>query len=167
MEKYKALLKHFLFYHQKHILIGLAALSCLLWLIVRKAETVEPDYHIAVVNAVRLHPDTLQRIEAAMTEAGEDRNGDGRVVVRLNTYWLRLGEEAPGSGEEYFQTVQALDADLVGRVSGIFLLEDTAAFADATGGLQILTGGTLEGLTLCLRGDADDGYSALFSKLGE
>ena len=167
MEDYRAKCQNFWYYHRIHVLIVVGVALFGGWLIFQQARTVEPDYHIGIVNAVQLPPETMDHLEAVLSAAASDRNGDGAVTVQLHTYWLRLGEDSPTAGDAYFQTVQALDADLVGHVSGIFLLEDADAFLSATGGMELIPGGKLEGLTLWLRADADEGYRALFAQLGE
>ena len=118
--------------------------------------TTEPDYHIGLVRQIPCTEEELAALEAEFIRAGTDVNGDGQVAVKLHTYYLDLTDAADA------QVVQALDADLVGKVSGIFLLEDVEAFRAVTNG--ILAEGEIpmdNGLFLTVRKDAPAHYTDL------
>ena len=48
----------------------------------------KPDYNVAVVAPYYLPEDTVNALQDALAAYGEDRNGDGKVVVTLNVYTL-------------------------------------------------------------------------------
>ena len=159
-------LENFWFYHKYHLLVGMAVLAVLLWLGFQRFAAPEPDYHIGIVRALPLREEELAALESRFTAAGEDRNGDGQVLVQLHTYYVSLAGASGNADEDTVQAVSALDADLIGRVSGIFLTEDPAAFQTVTDGLLAEPAAEFDlGLHMALRKDAEPAYDALFQKL--
>lgn len=153
-------LQNFWFYYKKHLLVGLAAVLVLAYLGIQKISTPEPDYHIGLVRSVQLREEELQTLQDAFTAAGRDINGDAQVLVQIHTYYADL------AGAPDADVVQALDADLIGGRSGLFLLEDETAFRNATA--DILTGDSIlleGGLWLTRRKDASDDYAELAEKI--
>ena len=159
-------LENIWFYYKTHILIGLAVLLVAAYLGVQKLSAPEPDYHIGLVRAVPCTDEALAALEDRITAAGEDRNGDGQVLVQIHTYFVDLADDAPNAGVNNAQTVSALDADLIGKVSGIFLLEDVPTFWRITDNiLSPVISSFDQELFLGLRADADDAYIALAENL--
>lgn len=159
-------LKNFWFYHKWHLLIGLAVLAVIGYLSMQSAHTAEPDYHIGIVKAVPLSEEALSALEATFTAAGEDVNGDGVVLVQLHPYFVDLADDSPNAGVTNAQTVAALDADLIGKVSGIFLLENIEDFQRITNNMLSNTVVPFgDGLYLTLRRDAGDACIDLVKNL--
>lgn len=159
-------IENFWFYHKNHLLIGLAAVLVLAYLGIQKLSTPKPDYHIGLVRAEALPEADFAALEEAFTAAGEDLNGDGQVLVQIHTYYTNLADTAENAGVNNADAVQALDADLIGAMSGIFLLEDVDTFLEITNGL--VSGGTIpmaHGLHLALRKDASPGYADLINNM--
>jgi hypothetical protein len=48
--------------------------------------TVRPDYQIAYVASVPLDGETVRDLESALASLGEDCNGDGKILVQVNSY---------------------------------------------------------------------------------
>ena len=160
MEKMISKLQNFWFYYKKHLLIALAVLAASGYLLIQQANTQQPDYHIGLVRSLPCTEEERSALEALFTAAGSDLNGDGQVLVKLHTYYVDLA----GNGDA--DVIQALDADLIGNVSGIFLLEDVATFQRVTNGLVSDPLLTLEGgLSLTLRAGAADAYGNLIDTL--
>ena len=155
-------IENFWFYYKKHLLIGLAVLAVILYLGAQDAKAPEADYHIGIVRAQALPPETLTQLEQAVTAAGEDQNGDGVILVKLHSYNVDLRDP---SGEKASEYIAALDADLIGKVSGIFLTEDYDGFQQATNNLLEEPFGNLEGLILSTRKDAEEAYLLLLEAL--
>lgn len=117
-----------LWYHHKAIIIIIAAvLICGIYLGIQTFGTPDPDYSVAIVSPKYYPDETLADLEAALRTAGTDRNGDGEVTVRLASFHVALGED----GQD-FNEIGALDADLSGKVSGLYLTADPEAFEAAT-----------------------------------
>ncbi len=159
-------LENFWFYYKKHLLAALVVLLTAGYLAIQKVSIPEPDYHIGLIQATACTEERLLSWEVRFAAAGEDLNGDGQVLVKIHTYFVDLADDSPNAGVNNAQTVSALDADLIGKVSGIFLLEDVVTFQAITN--DILESSTLEfeqGLYLTLRKDADIAYKTLAEKL--
>ena len=118
--------KNWWHYHKWHLAAGLALAVLGAYLVCQALGVgqIRPDYQIAYVGENALPEGTAAAVENAFAALGEDLNGDGRVVVRLNQYTSAQGAE-PGmaiSGEV------ALMADLLECESYFFLLEDPEPF---------------------------------------
>ena len=159
-------LQNIWFYYKKHILIGLAVVLVLAYLGIQKLGTEKPDYHIGLVRAEALSAEEMNDLNAAFTAAGQDLNGDGQILVQFHTYYADLADNSENAGVNNAEAVQGLDADLIGKMSGIFLLEDVDTF-------QMLTNGVLSdtvipmdyGLFLTIRKDASSAYTDLIENM--
>jgi len=162
MEHLRKKLQNFWFYYKIPFLVACAVLLMLTYLGIQKRNTVEPDYHIGLVREIPCTDDELQALEDTFTVAGTDLNGDGQVLVQIHTYYVNLADDSENAGVSNAEVVQALDADLVGSVSGIFLLEDVASFQQVTN--QLLSDSVFPldcGLFLTIRKNASDAYLLL------
>lgn len=161
MEALLAKLKHFWYYYKIPTGIVLCVLIVWVYLSAQSAATPDPDYHIGLVSTTSRSDEALAALENTFAAAGEDRNSDGDVLVRLHTYALELGENSDYANN--YEIVAALDADLVGSTSGLFLLDDPEAFQSVTNGrLDERFLPFREGLYLCIRSDASEEYQQLF-----
>ena len=166
MEQLRKKIQNFWFYYKIPFLVGLAVVFILGYLTVQKHTTVQPDYHIGLVRTVPCTDMELQSLKDTFTAAGQDLNGDGEVLVQIHTYYVNLEDPAENAGVANADTIQALDADLIGNVSGIFLLEDVAAFQTVTNNLLSDTSATLEnGLYMTIRKNASSAYQLLFDNI--
>jgi ABC-type cobalamin/Fe3+-siderophores transport system ATPase subunit len=116
------------------------------------------------------HLDTFAQmaLEDAIADAGFDRNGDGQVLIRLHNYPVDLADDSENAGVKNHQIVAALDADLIGHTSGLFLLEDPETFQAVTD--ERLANTFLpfrDGLYLCIPNNAEEAYQQLFEQIQE
>ena len=103
----------------------------------------KPDYNIAVVAPYYLPDDTVTALQTALARYGEDRNGDGKVLVTLNVYTLDYSDEDPQTESAAYLTMAGttkLSTDIQGALSSIFILYDPAGFQQTTGTLRYLDG---------------------------
>lgn len=166
MEQLRKKIQNFWFYYKIPFLVGFAVVFVLSYLTIQKHTTVQPDYHIGLVRTVPCTDMELQSLKDTFTAAGQDLNGDGEVLVQIHTYYVNLEDPAENAGVANADTIQALDADLIGNVSGIFLLEDVAAFQTVTNNL--LSDSVIpleEGLYLTVRKNASKDYQLLAEKI--
>ena len=70
------------------IIIGIAAAFVAYNFIGQYFFVTKPDHNVAVVAPYYLPEDTVNALQDALAACGEDRNGDGKVVVTLNVYTL-------------------------------------------------------------------------------
>ena len=123
-------------YHKWHVVLGIIGvlfLGSMVWSFLGLGQ-VYPDYQIAYVGAAALPDDTVAALERALSELGEDLDGDGEVIVTLNqyvTYAASLEQEGGASSDEIMQaqaSMVSLIADLDARDSFFFLLDDPDSF---------------------------------------
>lgn len=166
MEELRKKLQNFWFYYKIHLLIALAVVLVLGYFAAQRAGTVQPDYHIGLVREIPCTDAELGAIEDIFTAAAADVNGDGEVTLQIHTYYVDLADDRPNAGVSNAEVVQALDADLVGGMSGIFLLEDVDAFQRVTNNVLGDFVFPLEnGLSVTVRKNAADAYKLLLEKL--
>ena len=82
---------------------------------------------------------TQTALQDALAAYGEDRNGDGKVVVKLNLYTMDFGNEDSDAYLDMAGTTK-LSTDIQGALSSIFILYDPAGFQQTTGTLRYLDG---------------------------
>ena len=118
--------KNWWHYHKWRVAVGLALALLAAYLVCQALGVgqIQPDYQAAYMGADALPEDAAAAIESAFAALGEDLNGDGRVVVRLNQY---PSSEGAGPGMAASGEV-ALMADLLECESYFFLLEDPERF---------------------------------------
>ena len=163
---YRKKLQNFWFYYKKPLLIGLAAVLVLVYLGIQKLNTEKPDYHIGLVRSAALSETDIAALKDKFTAAGQDLNGDGKVLVQIHTYYLDLADDSENAGVNNADAAQGLDADLIGNVSGIFLLEDVDTFRNLTGSILSDTVIPMEyGLSMTIRSNASDGYTDLMQRV--
>lgn len=159
-------LRNFWYYYKNHTLIALAVLLVAGYLSAQRLSVPDPDYHIGLVQSAPLPDDALNELNATLAAAGEDLNSDGEVLVQIHTFYVDLADPSENAGVNNAQVVSALDADLIGNVSGIFLLEDVETFRSITGNILADTAVAFDGsLFLTLRRDAADAYIRLAESL--
>ncbi len=74
------------FYHKTHVLVGafaLVFLATIVWSFVSKEN---PDYTVAIMTEYVLPTELLEDLEDHIELYAEDRNGDGKVIVSLQSY---------------------------------------------------------------------------------
>ena len=159
-------LKNWWWYNKLYVLIGIAAVSVLVYCFVPSKKAENPDYHVAVVTRQALREEDYSAIADRLSALGDDLNGDGEVYVHLKAYGVDLENPSPIGANENFQLVAALDADLVGKVSGLFILDEPEVFQRVTN--NVLDGNFVpfqDGLTAGIRRDAGPAYAQLLKAL--
>ncbi len=162
MEAVCAKLKNFWYYYKIPVGIGVLVLLVGLYLGLQSAGQPEADYHIGLVGVTPRSDAQLAVLTDGFAVAGQDLNGDGQVLVQLHTYFVDLADDSPNAGVANADKVAALDADLIGKVSGIFLTEAPEVLNTVTNGLFAEDYLLYEdGLYLCIRKDASEAYQIL------
>ena len=121
------------------ILIGIAVVFVAYNFIGQYFFVTKPDYNVAVVAPYYLPEDTVNALQEALADYGEDRNGDGKVVVKLNVYTMNFGSDDSDAYLDMAGTTK-LSTDIQGVLSSIFILYDPAGFQSTTGTLRYLDG---------------------------
>ena len=121
------------------IIIGIAAAFVAYNFIGPYFFVTKPDYNVAVVAPYYLPEDTVNALQDALAAYGEDRNGDGKVVVTLNVYTLDYSDTETQTESAAYLTMAGttkLATDVQGGLSSVFLLWDPAGFEEAYGALS-------------------------------
>lgn len=129
-------------YHWLYVVAGIAGAAIVISIVKDTVFRPRPDYQVGLVSPRDLPVDITESLTEALTQFGEDLNGDGRVLVQLNTFTVDF-DSAENNADAYSQmagTIQ-LSSDLQsGKGSYVFLLEDPEGFEEQTGALQYLDG---------------------------
>ena len=125
-------------YHWGIVVIVVLCAFFGIWIIKDTVFQTRPDVQVAYVGTHDLPADTVTALQDALTPFCEDTNGDGKVVVQVDTYNVDFDADNVNT-DAYNQMagVTRLSAELSsGGKTYIFLLEDPAAFESSTGALQ-------------------------------
>lgn len=102
--------------------------------------TTHADYNIAVVSPHYLPEATTTALQDCLAAYGEDLNGDGQVVVKVNVYTMNFDSEADSDAYLDMAGTTRLSTDIQSSLSGIFILYDPEGFQSTTGTLRYLDG---------------------------
>ena len=129
-------------YHWMAVVVAVLVVVFGVWIIKDTVFQTRPDVQIAYVGTSDLPTDTVTALQDALTPFCSDLNGDGKVVVQVDSYTVDF-DAANESTDAYYQMagVTRLSAELSsGGKTYIFLLEDPEGFEKNTGVLQYLDG---------------------------
>lgn len=113
--------------------------------------TTHADYNIAVVAPHYLPEATTTALQDALASYGQDLNGDGKVVVKLNVYPLNFNSDEDSDAYLDMAGTTRLSTDIQSSLSSIFILYDPSGFQSTTGTLRYLDGSLPQS-------DADDDW---------
>ena len=129
-------------YHWMAVVVAVLVVVFGVWIIKDTIFQTRPDVQVAYVGTSDLPTDTVTALQDALTPFCSDLNGDGKVVVQVDSYTVDF-DAANESTDAYYQMagVTRLSAELSsGGKTYIFLLEDPEGFETQTGALQYLDG---------------------------
>ena len=133
-------------YHKFIVLGVVVAILVVAWFIKDTVFQTRPDVQIGYIGQYDLPVDTVTALQDALTPYCTDLNGDGKVVVQVNSYTVDFNAENDNT-DAYSQMagVTRLSADL--SDSGtlyVMLIADPAGFQKSTGALAYLDGASPE-----------------------
>ena len=126
MSEKKEKWKTWWWYHKVHVLIAATALAVVLYSVLPGLLAAKPDYSVALITTEGIPDGTMAALKERFEQAADDANGDGKILVDVVHYGADLSGETEGTVN--YMEASKLDADLVGSVSGIFLLDRPAGF---------------------------------------
>jgi hypothetical protein len=118
--------KNWWWYHWWHVLIAVAVIAVVLYSILPGMMKPKPDYGVAVISVYGLPDETLASLQERIQREADDANRDNRILIQMNLYRADLSGETDGTIN--YSEAARLDADLVGNVSSIFLIDDPDGF---------------------------------------
>lgn len=116
-------------YHWMAVVVAVLVVVFGVWIIKDTVFQTRPDVQVAYVGTSDLPTDTVTALQDALTPFCTDLNGDGKVVVQVDSYTVDF-DAANENTDAYYQMagVTRLSAELSsGGKTYIFLLEDPRA----------------------------------------
>ncbi len=161
-------------YHWGHVLIAVVAAAVILYSFLPGLLAPKPDYNVAVISLNGIPAETMIALEERFQQTADDANGDSRVLVEINLYMADLSGETPGTLN--YGEAAKLDADLVGNVSSIFMIDDPEGFTRNVvtpidpgvpcSSLPFFDGLTLpEAMVFTIRSDSADATQELYTRI--
>lgn len=122
--------ENFWYYHKFHLLIGLILAALVFSFVYEMTTKEEPDYQIGVLTETKFSDEAAVVLERKLAQYGEDLNGDGRVIVRVNAYLIVM-EEGKQVSDPSLQmaSVAKFLSDLETGDSMIFLTDNPSFLA--------------------------------------
>lgn len=84
--------QNFWFYHKWHVLAGAAITLVAAILIVQAATRPREDYHLTIVTSSYIPESAVELLEQDLARVGKDLNGDGKVLVQVESLFLGNGQ---------------------------------------------------------------------------
>mgnify|MGYP000895437086 CR=1 FL=1 len=110
---------NFWYYHKVHVIVAVIIAIFAIFIIYSAMKTVHPDYYVGMI-VQKLYPDKVtDAVGKEIEKYGKDLNGDGKVVVQVNQYYIPM-EMTPVSS---------------GTLSGSTLLSSSGSTVNGTAGM--------------------------------
>ena len=117
-------IKNWLYYNWKWIAVIAAVIAAVVSLIMWSLGRTKPDYTLAYVGEYGLTEEAEKAILSALQALGEDVNGDGEVIIELQSY-VTVDNALGADTAEYNTAVSVrLLADLTAGESVFFVTDD-------------------------------------------
>lgn len=145
--------KNWLYYHRIHFIIAAVLIVVGIGFVKDVILKTEPDYQIGYFSDHYLDIAVEEALEERLAQFGEDLDGDGKVVVQLNSYVIL--ESDPNAHAAQI----SLMGDLTVGLSDYYLVKDPVLFQQDYGVLTMSDGSLFdEGMdpNLCVRYDVKD-----------
>lgn len=138
--------QNWLHYNKFKLLAVILGVIAVVWIVHDVAFQTRPDVQIGYIGHADLPQDTVDALQEALVPYCGDLNGDGKVVVQLNTYTVNFDANNENT-DAYTQMagVTRLSADL-GEDGTLFIMltDDPEGLQSSTGALAYLDGTTPE-----------------------
>lgn len=122
-------------YHWGLVVAAVVLAASVIYVIHGLNTTIDPDYSVAVVTADTLPDASVQQLQTALEDYGQDRNRDGVVLVEVNVYTWSADASLTDMNSQMAGATR-LNTDLANGYSGVWILADPAGFEEAYGALS-------------------------------
>lgn len=112
------------YYHKRQIIPAILVVALLAVFIHSMATKVDPDYTIGLLTSFTMPETGVQQLEECIAAYADDRNGDGKVVIRVSNYVMSDDASADPSAQEAAWVRFTADASL--NATMIYLHDSTA-----------------------------------------
>lgn len=123
----KDIRKNWWHYHKTYILVGALAVLMVFSFIYSIVTKATPDYTVAFMTSYIWPTDALEDMETYLEEYGEDVNGDGQVIVKVNNYVLGNASSKDADPNQLQASVVQFTADVT-ELESIIFIYDTGSF---------------------------------------
>jgi len=132
------------FYHKEHVIICVISAAILFSIIYSIVSKVEPDYTVALLTSYSMPTVGTEELERCITPYADDRNGDGKVMVRVVNYTFSSTTASSEMAQQQQLELTKFAADCTVNDSMIFLHDESAfgALKDNFGGFFLYNDGT-------------------------
>lgn len=120
--------QNFWYYHKFHVLAVFLLFAAVFGFAYELLTKEEPDYQIAVLTQTQLSETLLTELEGRIAAYGEDLNGDGKVLVRINSYVITVEDGAEVADPSLQMTSVARFLSDLELGDSIIYLTDDASF---------------------------------------
>ena len=123
---------NFWYYHKLHVLIAIVIVSLLVFFVHDMTSRVNPDYEIGMITQTTYSTEAADQLESQLAKFGEDLNGDGKVVVQVNSYTVTDSSSSSQNVDPNAQMAGfvKLSADFSEGTSMIFITDDASFQAE-------------------------------------
>lgn len=115
---------NFWFYHKWHVVGGICVVLLIAGFIYDLASKVNPDYQIALITESSYPTEVLEKLEDQLEDHAKDLNGDGQVVVQINSYPMVVGSNSDVDPNTQMASVTRFSADVQTGDSIIFMADE-------------------------------------------
>ena len=144
-------------YHKFIVLGVVVAILVVAWFIKDTVFQTRPDVQIGYIGQYDLPADTVTALQDALTPYCTDLNGDGKVVVQVNSYTVDFNAE--NDNTDAYSQMAGVTRLIAGLSDSdtlyVMLIADPAGFQKSTGALAYLDGASPED-------DADDWQNMVY-----
>lgn len=126
----------FWYYHKYQIMIGIGILILGMYYIAEILGKKQPDYELALVCGQTVSDEFRASLEAGFLPYLSDVNGDGEVIVRVNSYYYgaESGFQEEKDADRLMGGAVQLAADLKLGISRVYITDDAGALDGGTEG---------------------------------
>ena len=132
-------MRDFWYYHKYHVLIGIGIFLIGIYYLAEILGKREPDYELALVCGQTVSDEFCVSLEEGLKPYLTDVNGDGKVIVRVNSYYYggETGFREERDASRLMGGAVQLAADLELGISGVYLTDNVELLSVGTdGGFQ-------------------------------
>lgn len=123
---------NFWYYHKWHVVFAAAGVI-LVALFIKDLNAPRADFEIGMITEDYIPEETVSLLQDEIAKYAEDLNGDGRVMVQVNSYPVTSSAAQPGAAQSQPEMAELqaaarikLDADLAAGQSFLFLTDETS-----------------------------------------
>lgn len=114
------------FYHKVHVIVGVIAAAFVAMVIYSFASRVTPDYVISLMTGYAMPSDLTADIQTHLERFGDDRNGDGKVVMEVRSYQFSTSQGSEYDAGMLQASFVKFAADASSAESIIFMYDDAS-----------------------------------------